>query len=274
MLVIFDDCWNPNPQIGSQPAPKSGIHNSGWVQSPGVSIVNSGASTWDRLERYVIDMIGSFTDDERILLWDLYNEPGNSNNGEKSLPLVKSVFAWARSVNPSQPLTAGIWFENQKLNEFQLAASDIITFHNYSPANRLEAEIAKLQTYGRPLICTEWMARICGSLVSTNLPIFARERIGCLNWGLVSGKTNTIYQWQIMPDFVTLSPSLEEEETEPKLWFHDLFCPDGTPYDSRETELFKMYTANSSPLPSRLATINFTSKKNFSAPTISESGLN
>jgi hypothetical protein len=96
MLVIFDDCWNPDPRIGSQPAPKPGVHNSGWVQSPGLETVNRGIAAWGRLERYVKDMIGSFAGDERILLWDLYNEPGNSKNGENSLPLVQSVFEWAR----------------------------------------------------------------------------------------------------------------------------------------------------------------------------------
>jgi len=131
MLVIFDDCWNSDPKVGLQPTPKPGIHNSGWVQSPSVAVVNRGVPAWGRLETYVKDVIGSFAEDERVLLWDLYNEPGNSNNGEKSLPLVQAVFEWARAANPSQPLTVGVWFENQALNEFQIAASDVITFHHY-----------------------------------------------------------------------------------------------------------------------------------------------
>lgn len=245
MLVIFDDCWNSNPQMGPQPEPKPGIHNSGWIQSPSLEVVNCGPGAWGRLEQYVRDIIGSFAEDPRILLWDLYNEPGNSNNGEKSLPLVEAVFDWARAVRPSQPLSVGIWFDNRKLNEFQLAASDVITFHNYTPADKLTAEIARLKTHERPLICTEWMARTCGSLVSTNLPIFARENVGCLNWGLVAGKTNTIYQWQIMPDFAISTAPLVEPGGEPKVWFHDLFCEDGTPYDHAEIELFKKYTERS-----------------------------
>ncbi|MEJ7664923.1 MAG: hypothetical protein WKG07_38120 [Hymenobacter sp.] len=35
MFVFFDDYWNPDAKIGPQPAPKPGIHNSGWVQDPG-----------------------------------------------------------------------------------------------------------------------------------------------------------------------------------------------------------------------------------------------
>lgn len=243
ILVIFDDCWNPHPKIGSQPAPRPGVHNSGWVQSPGLSVVNQGISAWDRLGRYVKDVISTFADDERILLWDLYNEPGNNGNGEKSLPLVESVFGWARAVHPSQPLSVGLWFNNKRLNDFQLAASDIITFHNYSPADHLQKQITELNRHGRPLICTEWMARTRGSLVATNLPIFAREKVGCLNWGLVTGRTNTIYSWKMPWDILNPVKWFEDKSAEPKTWFHDLFRTDGTPYDQMEIELFKKYTA-------------------------------
>lgn len=243
ILVFFDDCWNSNPQIGSQPTPTPGIHNSGWVQSPSLEIVNSRPSAWGRLEQYIRDILCFFADDERILLWDLYNEPGNSGNGEKSLPLLTSAFEWARAVNPSQPLSAGVWFDNKKLNDFQLAASDIITFHNYWPADTLQAQIAELRVHKRPLICTEWMARTCGSLVITNLPVFARERVGCLNWGLVAGKTNTIYPWQDLPGHSLPSTWMSDQPLQPELWFHDLFRADGTPFDQTEIELFKQYTS-------------------------------
>jgi hypothetical protein len=238
MLVFFDDCWNSEPKIGLQPAPKPGVHNSGWVQSPGNAVVHGGPDVWERLEAYVKDVLQSFANDERILLWDLYNEPGNGGNAEKSLPLVRAVFDWARAVKPSQPLTAGVWFENEALNDYQLAASDVITFHHYWQPEKLEKEIAKLKTYGRPVICTEWMARTCGSLVSSNLPVFARENVGCINWGLVAGKTNTIYQWkELAPAKGTVEPQIL-----PEVWFHDLLRADGTPYDGAEIETFRKLT--------------------------------
>ena len=242
ILVIFDDCWNSNPKIGIQPLPRPGIHNSGWVQSPGLDVVDLGSSAWARLENYVMDIIGTFAGDDRILLWDLYNEPGNNGNGEKSLSLVEAAFEWVRAVKPSQPLSVGLWFDNRQLNEFQLAASDVITFHHYGPAEDLERQIVALRAHGRPLICTEWMARTRGSLVSTNLPVFARENVGCLNWGLVSGKTNTIYQWQSMSEDPNASAQEMDQNGQPKTWFHDLFHADGMPYDTIEIQLFKKYT--------------------------------
>lgn len=249
LFVFFDDCWNSEPKIGTQPAPKPGVHNSGWVQSPSVAVVNRGVSAWGRLEAYVKDVIASFANDERILLWDLYNEPGNSGNGDQSLPLVKAVFEWARSVNPSQPLTVGVWFDNEILNEFQLAASDVITFHHYWEPDKLEREIRKLKAYGRPVICTEWLARTTGSLVKTNLTVFARENVGCFNWGLVAGKTNTIYQWK------ELDPVQEiiDLQIGPKVWFHDLLCKDGSPYDKTEIEIFRKLIGVRRPSSSSLA---------------------
>ena len=226
MFVLFDDCWNETPRIGKQPDPIPGVHNSGWLQSPGKKIVND-PETWPRLERYIKDVIGSFATDRRVLFWDLNNEPGNSDQGTKSLPLLKKAFQWAREANPTQPLTAGIWFGNKQLNDFQLQASDIVTFHNYSDAKSLSRQIARLKKHGRPVICTEWLRRP-HSNVRSHLPIFKKEEVGCYNWGLVSGKTQTIYPW-----------GSKKGATEPEVWFHDLLRKDGTPFDPEEVALIR-----------------------------------
>jgi hypothetical protein len=230
IFCIFDACWQPDPKIGKQPLPVPGVHNSGWVQSPAHQLVTQPRE-WDRLERYVKDIVAHFAKDERILMWDVYNEPGNSKLGDKSLPLLKEAFRWARSAGPAQPLTAGLWTNNKVLNDYQLEHSDIITFHNYSDAANLKKQIEGLKARGRPVICTEWMARTNKSRFATHLAIFKEENVGCLNWGLVSGKTNTIFPWN--------SP---KGAPEPKLWFHDIFRADGKPFDPTEVELIKKMT--------------------------------
>jgi aldose 1-epimerase len=236
VFVIFDDCWNGHPKIGPQPAPQPGIHNSGWVQSPGPEIVfdSRDRKEWPRLESYVKDILTTFKDDPRVLFWDLYNEPGGSFHGMKTMPLLKAVFGWAREVNPSQPLTAGVWlFLNIRLNHFQLKNDDIITFHNYGNAEMLTAEITRLKRRGRPVVCTEWMARKMNSIAATHLPVFKSKNVSCFNWGLVSGKTQTIYAWGSKPS-----------NDPPKEWFHDLLYADGRPYKTDEINTFKKYIFN------------------------------
>ncbi|AYL99645.1 1,4-beta-xylanase [Mucilaginibacter celer] len=232
MFVFFDDCWNKVPKIGKQPEPKPGIHNSGWMQDPGQPASDNAANS-PVLEKYVKDVLKRFANDKRVLLWDLYNEPGNSDKGNRSLPLLKSVFKWARQVNPSQPISAGVWrWDLEELNKFQIANSDIVTYHDYTPENEHLKTVQFLKMNGRPLICTEYMARPRNSLFSTVLPMLKKENVGAINWGFVSGKTNTIYAWDTpIPD-----------GSEPKVWFHDIFRKDGTAYIPEETNLIKKLT--------------------------------
>jgi hypothetical protein len=231
LFVIFDDCWNDTAWAGKQPAPKTGIHNSGWVRDPG-TMLYSHPDTLKALEAYVKDLIGSFKNDNRILLWDLYNEPGNSQQFDKSMPLLQKVFAWAREVNPSQPVSAGVWNNNPRfanLNKFQLENSDVITYHNYNYIDHHKNAIDTLRKFGRPLICTEYMARKNGSVFQLIMPLLKKENIGAINWGFVSGKTNTIYAWGTpMPD-----------GKEPELWFHDIYRKDKTPFSKYEVEFIK-----------------------------------
>jgi hypothetical protein len=226
-----------------------GVHNSRWLQSPGHAVVRA-PEQWGRLEAYVSGVVARFGADGRVLAWDLYNEPTNVFLVDQQLPrterdaamaaaarrraetledhlrLLDATFAWARKAAPSQPLTAGLWFRDRELNARLAAASDIITFHNYEDAAALETHIGRLRRYGRPLLCTEWLAR-GRSDVSTHLPIFHRGRVGCYNWGLVNGKTQTHISWT----------------GEDHIWFHDLLRADGRPYADGEAALFKALTA-------------------------------
>lgn len=232
IFVFFDDCWNKEAKVGKQPAPKPGIHNSGWVQDPGQPM-SADVSRFPGLEKYVKDVLGRFGKDKRILLWDLYNEPGNSDKGNTSLPLLRKVFSWARAANPEQPITSGIWkWDLEELNAFQISNSDVITYHDYEEPEWHLRVIQMLKTHGRPLICTEYMARTRNSKFSNILPMLKKENIGAINWGLVAGKSNTIYAWD------TPMPGSKE----PAEWFHDIFRKDGTPYKKDETDLIRALT--------------------------------
>jgi hypothetical protein len=251
MFCIFDDCWNDSFALGPQPAPKPYTHNSGWVKSPGSRIVED-PSQWPRLERYVKELLKRFKEDSRIAVWDLYNEPTNGvgdpitgvHRPIKSLPLLKAVFDWARSVDGvTQPLTAGVWLDmvdgkwldREALNQFLLDHSDIVTFHAYmAPEKGLLDRIEKCKAPGRPLICTEWLARGAGSTFAASFPVLRKHCAGAINWGLVAGKTQTIYPW-----------GWNAAKGDPAVCHHDIFKPDGSLlHPSEESEIQGVLSGN------------------------------
>ena len=228
MLILFCDCSfaGKEPYLGKQDDPVPGVHNSGWVPSPGLERVTDH-SAWPDLEKYVKDIVESFSTDERVLIWDLYNEPGNSGMGEKSLPLVEKAYAWAREVHPHQPLTTGIHADfGSRMSKRIVELSDIISFHGYDRPAQIESKIKHCQTYGRPVICTEWLHRQSGNTFEGILPLFSKYKIGWYHWGLVAGRTQTHMHW-----------GSKRGTPVPKIWQHDVFHQDGTPYDTREMEL-------------------------------------
>lgn len=250
MVVLFDDCDSVghDPFLGFQGEPVPGRHNSRWTPSPGHRHATN-RELWPDFEAYVSSVVGHFAQDERILMWDLYNEPGQSGMGEKSLPLLRDTFAWARAALPHQPLTSGLHTGPppnlgeiagavpvegaQRLTDFMLSESDIISFHDYGDLARLHRHVCELKTLGRPLICTEWLCRTHGSHIKTHLDVFKAEKIGCYFWGLVNGRTQTQFPWG--------SP---ENAPDPDVWFHDLLRTDGTPYDEKEVALIQQALAS------------------------------
>ena len=233
MFILFDDCAfaGKEPYLGKQDDPVPYVHNSGWTPSPGLKRVHD-RSVWPLLKDYVLDVVGSFAEDERVQIWDLYNEPGNTEMGQTSLPLVEAAFAWAREAGAQQPLTTSIWrlHDDYDMSERILELSDVTSFHHYGETG-VEAIIQRCRAYGRPVLCTEWLRRVTGQTVQQILPIFARERIGWYNWGLVAGRTQTYLDWRRelnTPDSIT--------------WQHDIFHADGTPYNDQEIGLIRAFS--------------------------------
>lgn len=258
VFVLFDSCWDPYPHLGPQHPPIPGVHNSGWVQSPGAELLRTPQQQ-DRLRDYVQGIVGSFAHDQRILAWDLWNEPDNDNassygrvelkdKSERVAQLLPKVFAWARAVHPEQPLTSGVWHGDwsmhsslSAINRIQLEESDIITFHNYDWPEGFEQAIKSLLDYGRPIICTEYMARGAGSLFETILPVAQKYHVGAINWGFVQGKTQTNLPWDSWQHPYTTN--------DPTIWFHDIYHTDGRPYRAAEVQTIRRLTSSDKTQP-------------------------
>jgi len=254
MLVLFDSCWETNPHLGPQHPPIPGVHNSGWVQSPGKQRLLD-AAVEPQLRAYVQGVVGAFAKDQRVLGWDIWNEPDNrGGDREADLPakiarvneVLPKAFAWARAMHPEQPLTSAVWTGEwvhaemeSATTRIQLAESDVISFHDYNWPEVFEARIESLQRLGRPVLCTEYMARGTGSTFDTILPLAKRYNVAAINWGLVAGKTQTYLPWD--------SWQRPYVETQPMIWFHEVFREDGTPYRQREVDLMRELTGRGTP---------------------------
>lgn len=248
IFVLFDSCWDPNPKLGKQRAPRPGVHNSGWVQSPGADALKDPAE-YPRLEAYVKGVVGAFATDKRILAWDVWNEPDNTNEGSYAnlepsnkvdlvMELLPRVFDWAREAGATQPLTSGVWHGDWSsldklgpMEKIQLAFSDVISFHSYDPPDEFEKRVVSLQQYQRPILCTEYMARGNGSTFQGTLPLAKKYHVAAINWGLVAGKTQTYLPWDSWKNPYT--------NREPAVWFHEIFRTNGQPYRQDEVDFIR-----------------------------------
>ncbi|NIJ22438.1 hypothetical protein FHS95_004153 [Sphingomonas naasensis] len=247
LWIFFDSCWDPNPVAGPQHPPIPGVHNSGSVQSPGADRLKD-ASQYGKLEAYVKDVVTTFANDDRVVGWDVWNEPNNGGGGNyKPTPdknkyvalLLPRFFAAARSANPIQPLTSGVWIGEHwddidrvdAVEKIQLRESDVLSFHDYSWAETFEKRAKQMLSYGRPVWCTEYMARGNGSTFDNSLPLGKKYNIAMYNWGFVDGKMQTRFPWDSWKKPYTFE--------EPTIWFHDILHYDGKPYRQAEVDLIK-----------------------------------
>lgn len=257
MFVLFDAVWDPYPLLGKQRDPRPGVHNSGWVQSPGYDVLKD-TSKYDALQGYVQGIIGHFANDSRVVIWDLFNEPDNINfasyndnsygveKAELSMLLLKKTITWARQMNPIQPLTAAPWKEYDwndhgklsPLDNYMFTHSDVITFHCYENKEGIEKRINALKQFNRPILVTEYMARPFGSTFEDVMPILKEHNVGGYNWGFVEGKTQTHIPWDSWQNSYS---------TEPEVWFHDIFRANGQPYIQKEVEVIRELTRKEVP---------------------------
>ncbi|MDQ4139059.1 MAG: glycoside hydrolase family 5 protein [Bacteroidota bacterium] len=249
ILVLFDSVWDPNPSSGKQPDPRLHVHNSGWVQCPGYQVLNN-TSRYEELHSYVHGIVDYFKNDDRVLLWDLFNEPDNMNltsykddfyvqhKAELSMQLLQKTIQWVRAINPIQPITMAPWQWTSmetlsELDNYMFNHSDIISFHCYENKKDTESRILSLKKFNRPMVCTEYMARALGSTFQEILPLLKKYNVGACNWGLVQGKSQTHCCWNSWHN---------NTANEPEQWFHDILRPNGEPYDRAEEEFIKKVT--------------------------------
>lgn len=250
--VLLDSCWDPDPRPGPQLEPRPGVCMSRWVQGPGRAALEDPRERRG-IEEYVRGVVREFGDDDRILGWDLWNEPDHTPDHQTAAAfaaresprkvelvteLLPEVFYWARSELPRQPLTSGVWSglwdsveHLREVERIQLSESDVISFHCYGPPEDFDRRAGWLEAYSRPIWCTEYMARPEGSTFGGILPLAHERHVGAWSWGFVAGRTQSYLPWDSW-----VEPYVDRTADR---WFHDLLRPDGSPYDPSETRLLR-----------------------------------
>ena len=254
VLVLGNDCQVPRDNPYSQIRPGEQKYDWGYHggrKKSQHSTLNKEPGYWqvddepERVYEWVREILERYKKDDRVLIWDLYNEPGNSRRDALTLPHIKRFYEIAREVGPIQPITSGTWRINEKdeplseAEQYALEHSDIISYHSYSSYPVNVQIIRKLKAYGRPVICTEWLGRVLHNTVQEMFPLFYVDKIGCFNWGFVAGKYQTYEPWEASWEQYERGEQTDLDFTK---WFHDLYRPNHRPYDPKEIELIKTLT--------------------------------
>lgn len=252
MIVLGNDCLVPKElyafKLGEQKVDwgyhsglKRGQH-AGCHTTHGYALHDEPEYA-EKFIQMVNEISAKYAKDERILIWDVWNEPGNSMRGDLSLEIMEKSFAAIRSHGNIQPATAGAYryashgqFRvDAKIELRALELSDIVSFHCYQPVDDLVGIIEALrEDYGRPIINSEWLNRIFENSIHRIMPIFYLENIGSFHWGLIQGYSQTYEPVLPIYDMADADPKYDT-----RLWMHDLYHFNGRPYDKSEIELIQ-----------------------------------
>lgn len=253
MLTLGNDCTvskvNFKPVVfgkqhidwGYHSGIKTGPH-SGGTTVPGYALLDD-PEIEPKYYEMVDEIAAKYCKDDRLQIWDVWNEPGNGNRGNISLKAMIKFFEIIRSHNPIQPLTADCWRYSEDLvpdREIEKAAielSDVITFHYYGSFENMVIIIENLKKYGRPIINNEWLNRISGNNVCEIFPLFYLEKIGSYHWGLIAGFSQTYEPWgNYYAEYLKEGSNLDLTK-----WQHDIYRFNGLPYDVKEIKTIKRF---------------------------------
>jgi len=260
ILVLGNDCSRPReiwsfPKMGQQPCDwgyHGGRKRSQHGSFPG-AVGYTCLDVPDLREKFFAmceEVMAKYRADPRIAFWNLWNEPGNGNRRKpEHVALIRRIFELGWKIDPVQPLAADVWqgsygMSPKDANKSQALAgelSDIISYHCYGDYETQVRILAKLKRfYGRPLVNTEWLARIIHNDVFTAYPLYYIEGVGCTCWGFVAGKYQTYEPWEGM--WREIEKGAEHAKSyDMTKWFHDLYRPSLRPYDPKEIDLIKRF---------------------------------
>ena len=206
-FVFFDDCWNQPPKdlLSSDyryPAPIPGVHNSQWLVCPGDDVRNHYEQHRQGLKAYVQDIVNAHRADNRVLFWEIYNEP---NQSPETVRLERDAFAWIKETGTQIPVTAtGKEYSGGPFSDFP-------SWHQYGDFS-IHGDAHTL--------CSECMNRQGQSV--PGIVSHYKGKVGYIMWEFGIGRDNCRFAWSEKRE----SPRHDETPTP----FHGIVYPDGHPW--------------------------------------------
>ena len=197
----------------------------------------------DMYEKFIKRVVGAFRSDERIVMWDVWNEPDvwDDDRTRQEMEIIIKLADWCHEVDATQPITSCIFWDTTNKSPIEhnyrrMAESkmDLHNFHSYELANSRtdngEDSIRQLQSISnRPLVCTECLTRPNGSGMVRSLAVLSRYGAHFYSWGLFANDSNWDIRWH----------TSAYDPYDPM--FHNVLYADGDIIDSRDIEALRSY---------------------------------
>jgi len=244
-FVFFDSCHRHQGIYLDRPTePVRGFHNSRWAQSPQARHIDKG--NLEKFKPYVQEIVAKYRDDDRVLFWEIHNEPAPGDEYRDRLK--RAGYAWAKEIKPIQPV---INCEKGPRGWADCEVSDIVDahqyLHNYGPLDYLaEANPEKgtviteagarwklrIRNFGDPCEMIHWLEGRRARGKSTP-GVY-------LCWELMVGNSNCRWHWR------DSGHTRGAPDPEPEIPWCGLMWPDCTPVSLAEAEAIRRYTTGKS----------------------------
>lgn len=204
---------------------------------------NRGNQPMEEYEQIIRTVVRAYADEDRIVFWDLWNEPRFEDREEtyEQLDIIEQMVEWCRSENLRQPITSSIIWATIKEDSKSLkrmaeveSMMDIHNFHYYNCAINFGENIYRMMDFlkklgDRPMVATECLTRTNGSGIPSTFAAFSKYHVNFYIWGLYVNDRN----WETRWGESTYDPY------DPM--FHNILYSDGDAYDSREIDMIRNY---------------------------------
>lgn len=226
--------------------PRPGHHNGRWPSCPQEHEWDKdNPDNFDKFKPYIQDVIRKYRADERVLFWEIHNEPPHGDKRRDALK--RAGYAWAKELKPIQPVMNcehnGGWGDSE--------VTDVVSSHVYHCIWGIWntfADVGLKEGNHKGTMFTEagarWKATRRNHAGPTDVMFWLDEHRRKNNkpipgvmlcWELNVGNTNTRWHW------VDNGYTRGEPDPEPEIPWCGLQWPNGDPVSLAEAQVVRKH---------------------------------